>query len=64
MFETLIVLLIVISIFAIEETRNKLWAIIGIFLCWWLLTFKIQQQIDSKLEAYCITHQSEDICAH
>ena len=64
MFETLVALLIALSIFSIEDTRNKLWAIIGMLLCCWLLTYKIQQQIDSKLEAYCVTHQSEDICAH
>lgn len=64
MFETLIVLLIALTIFAIEDTRNKLWAIIGMFLCCWLLTYKIQQQVDLKLATYCVTHQSEDICAH
>ena len=64
MFETLVALLIILSIFAIENTRNKVWAIIGMLLCCWLLTYKIQQQFDSKFAAYCITHQSEDLCAH
>lgn len=64
MFETLIGLFIVLSIFAIEDTRNKLWAIIGMVLCCWLLTVRIQQQVDLKLATYCVTHQSEDICAH
>lgn len=64
MFETLIALLIALSIFSIEKTSDTLWAIIGMLLCCWLLTYKIQQQIDTKLEVYCATHQSEDICAH